>query len=219
MKFKQYYFQETIQNQKYVVIYSGRFQPFHVGHKETYDNLVKKFGKDNVYIATSDKVDPPKSPFNFDEKKKIISTMFPDIPKNMIVQVKNPYAPKEITDKKPDETVYIAAVGLKDSERLKGKYFAPYGDNKDMKPYKEAGYVFVTPENTTYFGKEKVSGSLVRDVLSKADNDKKEKLFNVLYPKFNQAIFDLITGKIVGENFDLTKHADKVTHDVNKDWE
>ena len=36
--------------QKIVVIYVGRFQPFHKGHYSTYQHLVKKFGKDNVFI-------------------------------------------------------------------------------------------------------------------------------------------------------------------------
>jgi malate/lactate dehydrogenase len=40
---------ENITN--YVVVYSGRFQPFHKGHYATYEHLVKKFGKDNVYIG------------------------------------------------------------------------------------------------------------------------------------------------------------------------
>ena len=35
---------------KTVVIYVGRFQPFHKGHYGTYSHLVKKFGKDNVFI-------------------------------------------------------------------------------------------------------------------------------------------------------------------------
>ena len=80
---------------KVIVVYSGRFQPFHKGHYATYDNLVKKFGKDNVYIGTSNVTDSKKSPFNFNEKVKIMNTMF-GIPTNKIVQVKNPYAPKEI---------------------------------------------------------------------------------------------------------------------------
>ena len=42
-----------------VVIYPGRFHPFHKGHKSVYDTLVKRFGKNRVFIATSDKVDPP----------------------------------------------------------------------------------------------------------------------------------------------------------------
>ena len=42
---------------KVVVVYSGRFQPFHKGHYATYDNLVRKFGKDSVYIGTSNVTD------------------------------------------------------------------------------------------------------------------------------------------------------------------
>ena len=55
--------------EKTIVVYSGRFQPFHKGHFATYENLIKKFGKDSVYIATSNKTDNQKSPFNFKEKK------------------------------------------------------------------------------------------------------------------------------------------------------
>jgi len=56
-----------------VVIYPGRFHPFHKGHKSVYDALVKRFGKNRVYIATSNKVDPPKSPFTFDEKRAMMA--------------------------------------------------------------------------------------------------------------------------------------------------
>jgi len=45
---------------KTVVVYVGRFQPMHKGHAGTYQHLVKKFGKDNVYVGTSDKVQLPK---------------------------------------------------------------------------------------------------------------------------------------------------------------
>ena len=37
-----------------VVIYGGKFQPFHSGHYEIYEKLVNEFGKDNVFISTSD---------------------------------------------------------------------------------------------------------------------------------------------------------------------
>jgi len=38
---------------KIVVVYAGRFQPFHKGHYVTYQKLVSKFGAGNVYIGTS----------------------------------------------------------------------------------------------------------------------------------------------------------------------
>ena len=55
-----------------IAIYPGRFQPMGKHHAQVYDWLAKQFGKANTYIATSDKVDPPRSPFNFQEKKSII---------------------------------------------------------------------------------------------------------------------------------------------------
>ena len=106
-----------------IVIYSGRFQPFHRGHYATYSLLVKKFGKNNVFIGTSNKTELPKSPFNFKEKKKIMQTMF-GIPSSQIVQIKNPYRPTEILSKFDEEsTAYVTVVGEKDANRLGGKYF------------------------------------------------------------------------------------------------
>ena len=125
---------------KTVVIYVGRFQPFHKGHNATYQHLIKKFGKDNVFIGTSNKTDRLKSPFKFNEKVKIMTTMF-GIPKSKIHQVKNPYQPTEIL-KKFDEksTAFITVVGEKDKARLGGKYFQPYkGDSTEG--YRDRGYV------------------------------------------------------------------------------
>ena len=105
-----------------VAVFTGRFQPFHAGHYSIYKSMVERFGKDNVYIATSDKTEAIKSPFKFKDKKDIMRQMF-GIPDDKIVQVKNPYAPVEILEKFPPETVYVTAVSQKDAERLGGKYF------------------------------------------------------------------------------------------------
>jgi cytidyltransferase-like protein len=118
--------EETTELTNFVVVYSGRFQPFHKGHYAAYQNLVKKFGKDRVYIGTSNKTDNQKSPFNFKEKKIIMTKMF-GIPSNKIVEIKNPYAPIEILKKYDENTTgYITVVGEKDANRLGGKYFEKY---------------------------------------------------------------------------------------------
>ena len=188
---------ESINDQNYVVVYSGRFQPFHKAHKETYDNLVKEFGKDNVYIATSNKVDPPKSPFDFNEKKKIITSMFLDIPDDKIVMVKNPYNPVEILDKQDENTIYITAIGKKDKDRLTNReYFSAFKDKKNLKTSEEHGYYFITPENTKYYEGEKLSGTLIRDIIASSSDSKKEDLFRQLYPKFDSNIFRLLRQKI-----------------------
>ena len=97
---------------KVVVVYVGRFQPMHQGHYKTFAHLQKKFGKGNVYVGTSNKTEKGRSPFNFREKKKIMTTMF-SIPSNRVVQVKNPYAPTEILKKFDKETTaFVTVVGL-----------------------------------------------------------------------------------------------------------
>ena len=130
--------------EKTIVVYSGRFQPFHKGHFATYENLIKKFGKDSVYIATSNKTDNQKSPFNFREKKMIMQKMF-GIPSNKIVEVRNPYAPMEVLANYPEETTgFITVVGEKDEMRLSGKYFTPYKGKVEM-GYRDKGYVYASP--------------------------------------------------------------------------
>jgi hypothetical protein len=181
---------EDTELHNFVVVYSGRFQPFHKGHYATYQNLCKKFGKDKVFIGTSNKTDNRQSPFNFKEKKIIMTKMF-GIPSNKIVEIKNPYAPTEIL-KNFDETTtgYISVVGEKDEMRLGGKYFEKY-KGKIEQGYKEKGYVYVSPSQSN-----PISGTNVRNWLSKGDEEQQRAGFLKAYPKFDEKIFKLITLKL-----------------------
>ena len=173
-----------------VVVYSGRFQPFHHGHYDSYQRLVNKFGKDSVYIGTSDKVEPGRSPFSFKDKVEIMTRMF-NIPKNRIVKVKNPYAPTEILKKYDAETTaYVSFVSTKDIKRLTGKYFREW-DGQPTVGYKEGGYVFALPP-----GGRGVSGTEVRQGLSVDNEEKRRDFFKQIYPKFDERIYNLITRKI-----------------------
>ena len=175
---------------KVIVVYSGRFQPFHKGHYATYDNLVRKFGKDSVYIGTSNVTDSKKSPFNFKEKKVIMTTMF-GIPSNKIVNIKNPYAPEEILKKyDSDTTGLIVVVGEKDENRLSGKYFTPY-KGKVEQGYLDKGYVYASPATAN-----PISGTDVRYWLSAGSSDDRKKNFTKAYPKLDSQIFKLITLKL-----------------------
>ena len=175
---------------KTIVVYSGRFQPFHKGHYAAYQKLVSKFGANNVYIGTSDKSDGGKSPFNFKEKVVIMGKMFGIAP-NKIVQVSNPYSPKEILSKFDGKTTaYVAAVGEKDATRLAGKYFKPY-KGKTGYGYDEIGYTYIIPADSN-----PISGTDVRSWLS---SDNAEKLFLKAYPKFDKEIYKMITNKLIKE--------------------
>jgi hypothetical protein len=175
--------------EKTIVVYSGRFQPFHKGHFATYQNLIKKFGKDSVYVATSNKTDNQKSPFNFKEKKLIMQKMF-SIPSDKIVEVRNPYAPMEVLANYPEETTgFITVVGEKDEMRLSGKYFTPYKGKVEM-GYRDKGYVYASPAQPN-----PISGTEVRNWL-KAGDEQSKKDFLKAYPKFDEKIFKLITLKL-----------------------
>ncbi len=177
---------------KVVVVYSGRFQPFHKGHYATYDNLVRKFGKDSVYIGTSNITDSKKSPFNFKEKKAIMMQMF-GIPSSKIINLKNPYRPEEILNNyDSDTTGLIVVVGEKDQNRLSGKYFTPY-KGKVEQGYLDKGYVYASPAQPN-----PISGTDVRYWLSAGSEEERKKNFTKAYPKFDNQIFKLITLKLKG---------------------
>ncbi len=182
------------QVEKTVVIYAGRFQPFHKGHYAAYSRLVSKFGAGNVYIGTSNDQSGTKSPFSFKEKKEIATKMF-GIPSSRFIQIRNPYQPIEILKKFDGKTTaYIAAVGEKDATRLQGKYFKPY-KGKTGYGYDEIGYTYPIPAEA-----DPISGTDVRNNLGSGDMEKAKKFFLKAYPKFDKEIFKMITGKL-NENF------------------
>jgi hypothetical protein len=155
--------------------------------------MVKKFGKDNVYIASSDKTDAVKSPFNFKDRKQIITTMF-DIPDDKVVQVKNTYAPAEILEKLPPNTIYVTAVSQKDAERLGGKYFTPYDSPGEKQPYADKGYFMVAPEMQLTINGKNISGTQLRAVMGDPDitDRAKQEIFTKVYGKFDKKIYDMI---------------------------
>jgi len=154
-----------------VAIYPGRFQPMGAHHAKTYKWLSNKF-KD-AYVATSGKVDLPKSPFSFAEKKKIINSH--GISK--VVQVKNPYKAEEILKKyDPETTAAVFMVGKKDASRLGGKFFKPWKGKAEV-GYKEGAYTIIAPHvsmNVPGYGE--MSGTAIRKALGDSTVEKKEKL-------------------------------------------
>jgi hypothetical protein len=173
-----------------IIIYGGRFQPFHKGHYAAYQNLVSEFGKANVYIGTSNDTSSDKSPFTFKEKKEIATKMF-GIPASKFVKVNNPYRPVEILSKYDGKiTQYIAAVGEKDASRLKSGYFKPY-KGKAGYGYDEVGYYYTVPSE-----ENPISGTDVRKKLGSSNKEVAKKFFLKAYPSFDKDIFKMITSKL-----------------------
>jgi len=177
----------------YLVIYPGRFHPFHLGHKASYDWLARQFGENNVYIASSSVQDPETSPFTFADKVKMATKL--GIPSGHIVNVKNPYQAKEITDSLSDEekrnTVLIFAVSEKDAQRFNFApkkdgtpgYLQPVPENKkSMKPMTKHGYVAITPTvNFKVKGADANSASQIRKLYLDGNAADRNQIITDLY--------------------------------------
>ena len=201
-----------------IMIYPGRFQPMGKHHAGVYKELARRFGEENTFIATTNKVAMPKSPLNFVEKLKVINKHGI---KN-VVNVKNPYKAEEITKRfDPETTAVLFAVGDKDmreSPRFRigvkkdgsPSYFQNYEKSKgQLKPYTEHGYLYVAPHvSFDVPGYGEMSGTVLRQALANASKDEFEEImgffdpdiYNMLKEKFGnlQEMSSMAGGAVAG---------------------
>lgn len=199
-----------------VVIYPGRFQPFHLGHKATYDALCRQYGEGNVYIATSNVQAPLTSPFNYSDKVEMMTRL--GIPAGRIVQTKNPYQAQEITGNlNPDDTVLIFAVSEKDMQGSEARfkfgtkkdgtpsYMQPLKDSKKLEPMSQHAYVTVAPVvNFKVQGQDADSATAIRKLYVNGNPADRAQIITDLYGAADpalQATFDkkLLAGEKVNE--------------------
>jgi hypothetical protein len=203
----------------YLVIYPGRFHPFHRGHQASYDYLTKKYGENNVYIATSDVTAPITSPFKFVDKVKMITRL--GIPASHVVKVKNPYQSSEIaaglSPEEKNNTVLVFAVSAKDMQPANDEnpsgprfqfgikrngepsYLQPMPENvKQMQPMSKHAYVDVTPTvNFRVQGADADSAKQIRNLYINANTETRDNiiadLYGEVYPDIRE-IFDASLG-------------------------
>lgn len=197
-----------------VVIYPGRFQPMLSHHAEVFKQLQAQFSDAEVYVGTSDKVEPPKSPFNFKEKQLIAAAH--GVPANRVLAVTRPYHQEDYAKYfNPAETVIIFAVGEKDLDRFpfnnvdpktgldmtvkgesKPKYYQKINTiSANPKPMSERGYITLAP--TIKIGDEVASASAFRDALKAApDAESAKQIYTKQFGTYNDKVFNLIYNKI-----------------------
>lgn len=192
--------EEDLGDKTILAIYPGRFQPMGRHHKAAYDWLAKKFGKENTYIVTSDKTEPQRSPFNFEEKKKIINKHGI---KN-IAKVKSPYFPTELLQKfDPEKTVIVYMIGEKDAGRLGGyKRLMAYNKTTAI-PYKDitnpyAYYVYAPHVSYNIPGFGEMSGTNIRKSLGdrNAKLSELQSRFKSIMGWFDSNIFNMAISKM-----------------------
>jgi len=201
-----------------VVIYPGRFQPMLSHHAEVFKQLHAQFPDAEVYVGTSDKVEAPKSPFNFKEKQAIATAH--GIPANRVLSVTRPYHQEDYAKYfDPASTIIIFAVGEKDLDRFpfnnvnpdtgldmtvrgeaRPKYYQKINTLKaDPRPMSERGYITLAP--TIMTGNEVASASAFRDALKSApDKEAAKAVFQKRFGQYDDKIFNLIYSKVTGAN-------------------
>ena len=104
---------EANNGKRIIAIYPGRFQPMGKHHAEVFRRIQNEYGEENSFVATSDHVNPPRSPFNFTEKQMIAAAH--GIDPSRVIKVKNPYNALEILESyDPVTTAVTYLVGAKD---------------------------------------------------------------------------------------------------------
>lgn len=200
---------ESVDSSNLLVVYPGRFQPFHKGHKSVYEYLTSEFGSDNVFIATSNKVDPPRSPFNFAEKTQFMQLT--GVPLNQVVETKDPYRAIELVEKyDPKNTKLVFAVSEKDmSDNPRFKfgtkkdgsptYLQPAPrDFDDMLPFEQHGYVMTVPTvDFTVLGEPMRSATEFRAQFAKADEKTQTAMITDLFGAYDRGVHNIMSQKII----------------------
>ena len=191
---------EAIEGKKAIAIYPGRFQPMGRHHAAVYKKLLQDPRFDDVYIATSSKIDMsdkdgvPKSPFSFEEKEMIAGGH--GIDKSKFIQVKNPYSAEEITDKLDPETIVVYFVGKKDmgedarfgqlgglTKKGTPRYFKAFNEEENYEGVKDHAYIAVAPHveiDIPDYGE--MSGTTIRQALSSAEPEEFETIMGFYDP-------------------------------------
>ena len=196
-----------------LVIYPGRFQPFHKGHHAVYEYLTGKFGRNNVYIATSNKTDNLKSPFTFAEKAYFMQLT--GVPADRVVQATNPYqianilSGGQITVTDPNNTVVIFAVSEKDmaedprfsfQAKKDGStpYFQPLKDIKQTKSMDQHGYIMTVPTfDFDVAGVPMRSGTELRKMYADSNQLKRQQIIQSLFGRYTRDAEQIMNNKIL----------------------
>jgi len=196
-----------------VIIYPGRFHPFHIGHGKVYKYLKQKFSNAKVFIATSGKTDNEKSPFTFEEKRKMM--ILAGVDSSAIVQTRSPYAAMEIVEMfDPDKTIVVYAISEKDMENEPrfdfsgGVKMKKNGEPAHMQKWtgldtaatvRTHSYIATTPTFPfTIRGAEINSASQIRNMIAKSDDTELNQILQDLYnvTDIPQDVMDVFKRKI-----------------------
>ena len=204
--------------QEIKVLYPGRFQPMGRHHYMSYLHLVKTFGADNVYVVTSDKVESPKSPFTFKQKRQIAEEY--GISKKYFVKVADPYKAIELVSNFDPNTVVLFALGAKDmgdAPRFKIKdsnsYFQVYSPKIKLDSYRKHSYLYTLPHVSIAIPKYgEMSGTTLRATLAKSN----VKEFTDIFGWYDRDTY-LMIKQVLGNNTPVINESKGIINSITID--
>jgi hypothetical protein len=190
--------------------------------------------------------DPTKSPFTFEERKKMVSLT--GIDPDHVIQVTNNYNSTPLVNQIPidinKDAIFftVSQKDMSDDPRFKNftkkdgtpSYLQLLPKNSsEIKPAATHGYLIVAPTTTfKVLGKDANSASELRADFAGFDDDTKKKFVTDLFGKFDQEVFDIMNSKltrqlkeiiksVLREDFDsdianLVKKRDTMDYDIEK---
>jgi hypothetical protein len=197
-----------------LVIYPGRFQPFHKGHAAVYSGLVGRYGRNNVYIATAGKVGDDKHPFTFSEKLYFMQLQ--GVPADRVVEASQPYQIEtvlsggriQIADR--NNTIVVFAVSEKDmaeDPRFKSwskkdgtpTYFQQYPtDISSMESMVKHAYILTVPvKKFTVLGQVIDSASTIRQMYADADAKTRQQIVADVFGKYTAEAEQIFNNKLL----------------------
>lgn len=199
---------ESVNKKNIVVVYPGRFQPFHKGHKAVFNHLCSIYGTAHVFICTSSKVEIPRSPFNFQDKLEMMKLT--GINPSSVVQSSQPYKAQEIIAKyDAANTILLFAVSQKDmadDPRFSFKpkkdgspsYFQALPNNlSQAETLDKHAYIITVPTfNFTILGKPVKSSTEIRNQFATVDDNTKKSIIKDLFGNYNDIVYNIMSSKI-----------------------
>jgi cytidyltransferase-like protein len=197
------------ESQKLIVVYPGRFQPFHLGHAAVYNKLKQLFPEAQVFIATSDATDKDTSPFTFDDKLQMIVSS--GIHPQDVVKTAQPYKAPELLNKYDKSSARIIfVVGEKDMKgpnpRFKfgvkkdgsPTYFQRFVSKDKLEPIEKHGYIMTIPTVKFKLSDGDVkSASEIRDLYKRSNDNQRKQIITDLYGKFKPDVYNLFNKKLI----------------------
>jgi len=199
---------------KTVVIYPGRFHPFHKGHASVYNKLKQQFPTADVFITTSDKQEPNKSPFSFEEKKIMMQSAGVD--PNDIKQSTTTYsvggkiAPNQALEGYDlEKTKVIFAGGERDVGRFPDDYLnnpdTPlhfYKDKENLKFVNENGklngYLMKVPTvQYNVLGEPTGGATDIRNKYKNSDEKTRRDIIMDLYGSMDEEVKRIFDNKLI----------------------